>query len=322
MTNEELYLALGGKPLAFGLDDPAWYFGWIPRSAQIEALFRDRQIRLFSDGAKSLAGTGAGKTVLLYEAARKVWGMDLDIGPQKIGDCVSWAYAGCVDLLACVEVIAGQSEEHSWDLRTCTEAIYALSRVEFGNFDGSYQDGSYGGWAQDAVRVGGTLSREYLGEYDSNRAREWGANGLPDQLEPEAKRHTIRRTSLILTYEEGRDAIANGYPIAVCSDRGFKLERDHDGFANPQGTWYHCMKFIGSKDDHRPGLLCMNSWGSNVHIGPKGDHDIPEGSFWVDAEVCTQMFNRWKDSYALSQFDGYPQQPIVSTTLSPQITRN
>src|SRR4030095_3656069 len=181
------------------------------------------------------------------------------------------------------------------------------SRVEYGNLDGSYEDGSRGAWASAAVLQGGTLSRQRLGGYDPNRAKNWGASGLPDDLEPEAREHRIRKATLVRTFEEARDAIANGAPIAVWSLQGFKLARDDEGFAAPSGTWYHCMKFIGSRDDHRPGLLCMNSWGADKPLGAKGEHDIPAGSFWVDAEVCTRMFKSWSDSYALSQFDGYPR---------------
>lgn len=130
---------------------------------------------------------------------------------------------------------------------------------------------------------------------------------MPDELEPEAREHRIRRTALVQSYEEARDSIANGFPVAVCSSQGFALTRDGDGFAQPTGTWFHCMKFIATKDDERPGLLCMNSWGEDKPSGPKGKYDIPNGSFWVDAVTCTQMFSEWRDSFAISQFDGYPR---------------
>jgi hypothetical protein len=151
-------------------------------------------------------------------------------------------------------------------LRTSTEAIYALSRIEYGNYNASSKDGSFGAWAAIAVRQGGTISRQTLaelypeegGDYNWQRNWRWGANGLPDELEPIAHEHRIRQTKLIHTFEEARDAIANGYPIAVDSSQEFSLERDDDGFARPQGTWHHCMKFIASRDDHRLGLLCMN----------------------------------------------------------------
>lgn len=304
-SRDDVLRSVGGVPLPQGPGEPGWYFGWMPMNSSVDAHMRRVKQESLSDIAPALAGAGIGKTILLYEAVRKVWGRDIDPGPQLIGDCVSWGFAGCVDLVACVEVVAGEAEKHSWDLRTCTEAVYALSRVEYGNMDGSLEDGSYGAWAATAVMRGGTLSRDRLGPYDPARAKDWGAQGLPDHLEAEAWQHRIRRTALVQSFGEARDALANGYPVAVCSDQGFSLARDPEGFAAPQGTWYHCMKFIATRDDERPGLLCMNSWGPDQPVGPKGKHDIPRGSFWVDAEICTRML-RQRDSYAISQFDGYP----------------
>lgn len=283
--------------------------GWIDDQRAVEAYLAKLPEPLFADAAQSIQGSGAGKTVLLYEAARQVWGRDLDPGPQKIGDCVSWGFAGAVDLLACQEVLKGEAEEHSWELRTCTEAVYALSRCEYGNLDGSMQDGSVGAWAAEAVTKGGTLSRKRLGEYDPRRAKQWGARGLPDELEPEAKEHLVKTATLVTSFEQARDAIANGYPISVCSNQGFSQSRDKDGFCRPKGSWAHCMKWIAGRDDARPGILNMNSWGNDSPRGPKGEHDIPDGSWWIDAEVVERML-RSRDTFALSQFDGYPAQTI------------
>ncbi len=257
-------------------------------------------------------GSGDGKVALLYEAVRKVWGRDIDAGPQEIGDCVSWGFGGCVDTLACLEVVAGEQEEHSWDLRTCTEALYALSRVEYGELDGSYEDGSVGAWAAAAVVKGGTLSRKRLGGYDPRRAKEWGARGLPDDLEREARQHVVKTTSLVRSWEELKAALANGYPIAVCSNQGFSLTRDSKGRCRPEGQWMHCMKFLGYRDDGWSAALCVNSHGEDSPSGPKGDFDIPSNSWWVDAATVNYML-RQGDSYALSSFSGYPKRDYTLT---------
>lgn len=301
----------GGVPVFRGQQPPAYFFGWIPSEGSVEAHLTKKPICYFRDVPGRLAGSGVGKTVLLYEAARQVWqGRDLDPGPQKIGDCVSWGFGGCVDLLACLEALNGD-EIYPYEYRICTEALYALSRVEYGDFDNSPLDGSYGSWASEAIRVGGTLPRHTLGPYDPIRAKQWGKTGLPDEYEPTARQHRVIETALVISYEEARDSIANGYPVAVCSAQGFNMERDDEGYAEPKGEWFHCMKFIASKDDERPGLLCMNSWGADgpdAHSGPKGKYDIPDGSFWVDAEICTSMLSSWRDSYSVSTFQGYPNQ--------------
>lgn len=295
--------SVGGVMIAQGDGEIAWNFGLIgPPGVGAKGMPEFGQL------APHLVGAGAGKVVLLYEAARKVMGRDLDLGPQKIGDCVSWGWSGSVDLVACVSALSG-SWEFSWDMRTCTEAMYALSRVEYGNFDGSYQDGSVGSWAAKAASKGGTLTRKRLGAYDPRRAKEWGAKGLPDDLEPDARLHLVKTVSLVTTFEQARDAIASGYPVPVCSGQGFSQRRDNQGFDRASGSWAHCMKFVGARDDARPGLLCMNSWGVDGVSGPKGEFDIPDGSFWVDAQTCTRML-REQDSYAVSNFDGYPAQTI------------
>lgn len=283
--------------------------GWIKDETQVEAVLSRLPMPFFSAAAADLSGTGAGKTVLLYEACRKVMGRDHDPGPQKIGDCVSWGWSGCVDILACLEALRDGLEEFSWELRTCTEAMYALSRVEFGNFDGSYEDGSVGAWASEAASKGGTLSRKRLGEYDPQRAKEWGAKGLPNDLEPEARQHLVKTVSMVTSFEQARDAIANGYPVAVCSGVGFNGKRDSAGFIRRRGGWNHCMKFIGSDDQGRPGLLNANSWGNDHADEPKGAHDIPANCWWVDAEDCDRMLKE-RDSFALSQFDGYKRQNL------------
>lgn len=284
------------------------HFGWIDRQDEVSRIVQGLPFPTFSQAAPHLMGTGDGKTALLYEAVRKVWGRDHDPGPQLIGDCVSWAYAGCVDTLACLQVTLGKAEEHSWDLRTHTEAVYALSRVEYGNLDGSYEDGSVGAWAAAAVSKGGTLSRKRLGEYDPKRAKDWGAKGLPDELEPEAREHLVKTVSLVRSWDELKAALANGYPIAVCSMQGFVEVRDSRGFCRPQGQWAHAMKFLAYRDDDTPGALCCQSWGPEGHpSGPLGDIQIPSNSWWVDPNTVNRML-RQQDSFCLSNFVGYKKQ--------------
>ena len=308
----DLFRSVGGIELQLskGLEEvePEWAFGWFPVDPLTDISVDVELSTPFFKAAESLLGSGEGKTVLLYEAFRKVCGRDLDPGPQRIGDCVGWGFAGAVDLLACVEVMTHSDEEYTWEKRASTEAIYALSRIEFGNIRPNSRrarrDGSSSVWAAEAVSEGGTLSRERVGEYDPRRAKKWGRYGLPDELEPEASEHRILKASLVTSFEQARDAIANGYPIAVGSNQGFRTARDDDGFAKAKGKWSHCMKFIAVKDDDRPALLCMNSWGASSPSGPKGLYDIPDGSFWVDAEACNRMLGQ-RGGFALSGFDGY-----------------
>jgi hypothetical protein len=259
--DEQLFRDVGGEQMQFGFDgETEWNFGWFPVNPLVDPAYKPGATKLFSAEAQALLGSGEGKTVLLYEAARAVMGRDLDAGPQAIGDCVGWAFAGGVDLLACVEIVAGEAESYDWEGRASTEVIYALSRREYGSAN-RWIDGSSSSWAATAVRKGGTLSRARVGAYDPQRAREWGRTGLPNDLEEEAEEHRVAKTALVGNFAEARDALANGYPVAVGSNVGFATERDAEGFCGRKGKWNHCMKFVAVKDDERPALLCMNSPG-------------------------------------------------------------
>ncbi len=281
------------------------------------------------------------KETFLWDYVRAVLKIDAPAGPQKIGDCVSWGWGNLTNYIACLQIfnqlknanlirvahIGGELvpiikaddeinpedkairdqliEEYN---EAATEAIYALSRCEIGKQFGSYSDGSVGAWAAKAVATMGTLGRKLLGPYDPKRAKEWGAKGLPDNLEPEAKQHLIKTVSLVKTFEEAVTAIQNGYPVAVCSDQGFTMRRDSQGFCSASGTWYHCMLFVGQRWD-RPGLCCSQSWGKNTPDGPlvKGQ---PDNTFWVDAKIADRML-RQNDSFTGSQFQGYPAQNLL-----------
>ena len=181
--------------------------------------------------------------------------------------------------------------------------------MEVGGQRGSYSDGSTGAWAAKAVTDYGTISRKVLGAYDPKRAKEWGAKGISDEYEKLAKTHPIKTVSLVTTFTSARDSIANGYPVPVCSNQGFTMTRDRDGFCTPRGSWAHCMCFIGTRGGSRPGLCCLQSWGANTPDGPLA-LEQPDNSFWVDADVADRML-RARDSFTLSGFTGYPAQNIL-----------
>jgi hypothetical protein len=56
-------------------------------------------------------------------------------------------------------------------------------------------------------------------------------------------------------------------------------------------------------------LLCLNSWGTDWIDGPKWPEDMPEGSFWVNAEVATRMLSGG-DSFAVSHIKGFPRRKL------------
>lgn len=311
--------------------------GWSNKPDEVDKVLSTLPHPLFGAASADLP-LDTSKEVFLWDYVRAVIKTDVPKGPQGIGDCVSWAWSNLVNYVACIQIfqqlksnklikIAGGiptiktvneiTEDEAYLLKSvleeyqecATEALYALCRCEVGGQWNSYQDGAVGAWAAKAVSTLGTLSRKVVGPYDKQRAKQWGAKGLPDDLEPTAKQHLIKTVSKVTSFEEAVVAIQNGYPVAVCSNRGFTMKRDGQGFCSPDGTWYHAMLFMANRWD-RPGLCCSQSWGQNTPSGPviKGQ---PDNTFWVDAKVVDYML-RQNDSFSGSQFDGYESQDLLT----------
>ena len=238
-----------------------------------------------------------------------------------VHNCVSHAYGLGVDILTCVAIALFNKQER-WIAPSATEVIYAGSRVEVGggNLRG---DGSTGAWAAEFLRQWGALLRqEYLGKYDftvydGNLTRSMGRGrvGVPADLEPLAKLHPVKTVSIVRSWEECRDVVANGCPVAMCSNLGFRTTRDKDGFlTRARRPWYHAMLITGIDDESsRPGALVQNSWGPDWVDGPTR-YDQPAGSFWVDASTIDAGM-RQDDSFALSGYVGYPRLDIPDYTI-------
>jgi hypothetical protein len=298
--------AHGPAPRVAAEPDAPHFTGWVHDPAAVQAVTATLPRPLFGDAARPLAGSGQGKTTLLYKAFKEVNGEYIKYPAQTIGDCVSHGTAHGVDLLACVQVALGKKAEAF--RQTSTEAVYGMARVDIGGERGSYSDGAVGAWAAKAVSTLGTISRDVTGPYDGRKAKEWGARGVPADVKAKAAEHKVKTVSLVTTYEELEDALANGYPVPVCSNQGFTMERDEYGFCRPRGHWGHCMLIVGVRNDEHPGACIFQSWGSGVPSGPL-TLDQPDNSFWATRDVVAAMLAA-RDSWALSSFDGYPGQPL------------
>lgn len=279
--------------------------GWIHSPSEVSATLAAMPRPVFADEARGIRGSGDGKTVLLYKAVKEVHGDYVYDPAQEIGCCVGRGFAAAVDTLACVEIAVKRQAETFKP--TSHEAVYALAR-EKGNFLAPVgRDGAVGAWAAWAVSQVGTISREAVGPYSDRRAGEWGHRGVPADVKAKIK-NPVRTASLVKSAAEARDAIANGYPVPVCSDQGFTMERDSQGFCRPKGSWMHCMYFAGIRGGDRPGFCCVNSWGRDNPTGPTA-LDQPLNSFWVDEAVADRMLGQG-DSFSLSDLDGYPGKEV------------
>lgn len=248
--------------------------------------------------------------VFLWRAVRKVndkpdsWYPNVD--QKDVGCCVGCGWKHCSDIVQAVQILNGQWAQ--WK-PVSVEAIYGASRVEIGG--GRIRgDGSLGAWAKDAAEKVGTLAMEPypgvdLSQFSPARARQWGRDGVPDALEVIAKQHTIKGCALVKSWTDVKKAISQGYPVAVCSDQGFAMTRDKDGFCRASGSWAHCMAIIGVRVGNREGGFILNSWGDSAHGGPVWPADAPVAGFWADAAVIDRMV-RQGDSFALADAVGFP----------------
>lgn len=287
-------------------------FGYVRDKRAIADFIANTHKPFLAQQNAEIKGSGAGKQVRLMAAYEKVTGVPFVPHKQEIGDCVSHGFTLGAEVLSAVEIAAGQREE--WRTKFSTEATYGLSRVEIGG--GRIRgDGSTGAWGAKAVtHYGVLLRRRYpqydLTKYDPTLAKRWGDLGVPDELESHLREHPIKTATLVTSYADAIDALANGYPIPVCSNVGFRMETDRDGFLVPRGSWAHCMVAVGFDDaSERKGVEIINSWGDRWLSGPKHKLGAVAGGFWVDANVFDRMLKQ-SDSYSLSGFNGFPRRKI------------
>ena len=300
--------------MADAFDCPQDFPGWIDDPKAVAAIAELQPIASFGDTEAGQDSTTLPDHVFLWDAARKVLGNLLPARNQgNIGTCVSFGTARAVEYTMLAEIAAGEAET----FRTiATEPIYGGSRVEIGKGRLGRGDGSVGAWAAEWAKSYGIIDRSKHGAYDLSTysvdlSRRWGGSGVPDDLEGVAKLHPIQAITKITSWEQAKRALASGFGISICSDQGFAMVRDGDGFARAVGSWSHCMCLCGYQTGTREGGHLDNSWGASAHTGPVGaGNPGPEG-FWVDARILERMLN-YGDSWAFSAFDGFPARPEKS----------
>jgi hypothetical protein len=285
------------------------YAGCIWEPAHFEYMMTSLKHPLFGSASKKLYNTGKGKLSIPYKSVYK-----FDKNPynerQTTGDCVSHGTRNACDVSRAVEIDVHHQRE-AWIARGATEAIYGY-RGHGG------QGMSCSRAAEFVSRAGGILVRKnYKGvidfsKYNSSIGNSWGIRGVPDSVMDLANDHQIKTVSLVKTVEQARDALANGYGLAVCSGHGFSATRDKKGFAKKSGSWAHCMAWVACDDTgSEPAFLVQNSWGKWNDGGHPEWGPIPDGSFLIRAQDAADMLAQ-NGSYAFSQFDGFPVQKLPS----------
>lgn len=267
-------------------------------------------------GQAEPAGDADGNA-FLWKAAVKTRGAHIPTRNQgSVGSCVSFGFAAAGEYALACQVAWNTGPPQDAKADVCQEAVYGFCRVEVnGGFCPIVGDGAMGSWAAQAVQKYGFLKRGVYGQYDltgynTTRCRAWGRAGVPDELEPEARKNLAGSASLVTTAEECKKALMQGYPVAVCSNVGYagQSSRDADGFLKARGSWGHCMCVIGYRKD-RDAFYILNSWGEDWVGGPLGVGDPPPGGFWAASASVGRMLAQ-EDSYAVSNVKGFPRRKL------------
>lgn len=292
---------------------------WVNDQKAVEAVMSKIPNPYLGQVSQSIKGLGKGKSRFLNVYVEAFNNGVYPTRTQETGDCVSFADAGVVDGLKATEILLGDENE-AWEGLTSTEDIYYGSRVLIGKGQLGGQQGSVGAWAVEySCTYGSLIKKKYpfadLSVYSGQRANEWGKPRFqaPKGMLEAAALHKARQYTLVLTWEELRDSLYSGYPIIICSNQGFSNVRDSQGFAKPNDVWPHALLCIGyTEETGRPGALIVNSWGV-WNSGPRNFSNIPtipEGSFFVDAQVIEKKMLSARDSWSLSGFNGYQPQDL------------
>lgn len=296
--------------------NPRLLGGWLgeEKAAQeferLKANFRPFEIIGEKPSGKSMT---EGVRVCMWEGAQKAIGKHVRTFRQEIGDCVSFGAATAVMYLTVMQMALGQNWEYH---EVFQPFIYGTSRCDVGG-QHDYSDGSTGSWAAQAVNQYGVLfyDDKDVPAYAGSVAKKWGYSGPPKEFYPVAKDNPVKTTAKVTSFDQLVKAIGNGYPCTIASSVGF------EGDGNMQGkisggkcwgvrgsSWMHQMAVIAVDTvDSRPGAFIMNSWGANVW--PEQPDGAPPGGFWADAKYMEDILGQG-DSYAFSNFDGFPAQEI------------
>lgn len=305
------------------------YKGAFREPAQDEELLGSLEWKSFADAAHEfgLAGSGEGKTTLLFAYAMQQ-APGVFPGPsQTTGDCVSRGTATACTCTMFAEIATGTPDVKTGRVEgfpgvpdsnqgvVATEPIYGC-RGHRG------QGASCARLAKAVSEWGGVILRgEHdipgygkldLTKYKSSVGARWGPR-TPQKILDYGKKHPIRTVTYIRSTDEARDALHNGYGINCCSGYGFSSRRDKNGISSPRGSWSHAMGWTAVDDSDAarklggPLFLVQNSWG-RFNSGPKR-HDQPDGSFWITERVARGMI-RSGGSFAFSAFTGFPPQTL------------
>lgn len=296
--------------------EPVGAQGWVNDREEIELAAETLDVQVFAD---TPAGQVADlpKSAYLWKAYEQLFARPPPLKDQNpTGSCVGFGTTTAVERSLATEIIAHKGTKDEF-AHFSEEVTYAGSRFEAnGNSPPRFRgDGSNGGWAAKFVtdpRYGMVPKAKYehhdLTEYSASRARSWNNTGVPDYLEPVARKFPVKSAARITTWADAKKALASGYGIQIASSLAVGRQRDENGVARESGSWAHSMCLDGYHTDTngREYGHIENSWSkTNYHTGPVGWGDPTTAGFWLEADAINRAL-RQGDSYAYSGATGFP----------------
>lgn len=300
---------------------PQYRFGWTPfknRTPDIHKAYDEFCASLPDFKIINRTSSGDGKRMFLWDFCKAVnGGKHLKTTRQLVGSCVGHGLYNACRILMCVDIaMRGEFEKF-------TELFepYGYGRSRYHSGIRGRGEGSTGAGAAKAAMADGVLKRHGLSgwnesddtiTWDGNTDLSWSDGAKIDsKYIEEGRTHLVKSVAMVTSYEQVRDAILNGYPVAGGSNQGFTMTPKIEGdkaWGRAQGQWSHMLSMIAVDDDpKRPGVYIWNSWGADAHGSPVGG--ACAGGFWADADVITRMC-RGQDYFAYGNLDGFPEQKL------------
>ena len=329
MSDEiELNLAdVGGKRISSGDDgESIWSFGYItPENRTDEEKAFDEEARAQMVPFEIEGESNAADRAFLWDFSKAAnGGRHFTTFYQQTGSCVGNGGGQAVWYLSAVEVVRLKDPEKV--LLPFYLLPYGRSRFYAGLRGRG--EGSFGSAFAEAMRKDGILPANTAGlpKYDETSGITWGrSNELAwsDGAAIEAKwlsmsrKHLLRSTAQVKSALQVRQALLNYYPVTIASNWGGQMTPPVQGtppvrLNKRADTWQHQMCVIGTVNHPQFGWIyyILNSWGVNAHGQPPANgYGEPPGGFWV-READMDYIARQGDSFAFSQFQGFPAQKL------------
>lgn len=297
--------------------------GWSPAAAaDMEPWAKEQDLfRIVAQGTgETVAQDNSKANVRLWKLTALNVAQPPPNGPQLTGDCTSWS--GCHAMEDTQGAQLGLLGGGPWK-RLFPPFQYGVGRqIWKKSIVGPIPDEgcSVGAIARSAIEVG-TLSweeaKEAGYEYSGQLADEWGRRGPPQKLLAIAAQHKLGSAAQMKSAFDVRDAICNGYGVAVGSD--FTAGNYHkadgrivaDNIAPRIGEnqrWKHALAIDGyDGTGSQPYYHIQNSWYPTSHPAPIDDS--PVCGFWVTESTVTYMVHSMNDAWSFSDFAGFVERP-------------